>query len=218
MPIIVNFHDTGGVEAVVDVIGQSSDALPTIDPNNLLLDQRHAYDIVDWHLQQTISGQHPPQLLMIIAGEGGVGKSRTIQAITKIFHLKHEPLVKAAYTGIAASMVDGKTLHIIRMLSLNGRKPSAKLARKLVAMWANKRYLIIDEILIVSKVLLAKLSAIITIAKTEQDQPLSDEPFGGLNVIIVGDFHQFLPVVTKRSTPLFWPRNPSADTREEGIG
>ncbi|KAG2122382.1 hypothetical protein BD769DRAFT_1291954, partial [Suillus cothurnatus] len=76
-------------------------------------DQRRAYDIIDWHLTETLAGRAPPQLLMIIPGEGGVGKSKTIQTITENFRDRGQAdiLVKAAYTGIAASIIDGKTIH-----------------------------------------------------------------------------------------------------------
>ena len=47
--------------------------------------QQHAYDIVDWHVKETIIGNVPPQLLMMIPGEGGVGKSRLIQTMTQNF-------------------------------------------------------------------------------------------------------------------------------------
>ena len=49
-------------------------------------DQCHAYDIVDWHLNETILGKKPPQLLMVIPGEGGVGKTKLIQMIMRNFH------------------------------------------------------------------------------------------------------------------------------------
>ncbi|OAX31961.1 hypothetical protein K503DRAFT_660445, partial [Rhizopogon vinicolor AM-OR11-026] len=79
----------------------------------LLKDQRRAYDIINHHLTETLAGQAPPQLLMHILGEGGVGKSKTIQTITENFYHKGvgHILVEAAYTGIAASIIDGKTLH-----------------------------------------------------------------------------------------------------------
>ncbi|KAG1858186.1 hypothetical protein F4604DRAFT_1519565, partial [Suillus subluteus] len=84
-----------------------------VNPSQLLKDQRQAYDIIDWHLEETLAGRAPPQLLMIIPGEGGVGKSKMIQTITENFRDRGvaDMLVKAAYTGIAASIIDGKTLH-----------------------------------------------------------------------------------------------------------
>ncbi|KAI1785899.1 hypothetical protein LXA43DRAFT_864478, partial [Ganoderma leucocontextum] len=52
-------------------------------------------------------------LHMIIHGEGGTGKSRVIQTVTEAFNSRRSTflLVKAAYTGIAASLIDGKTTH-----------------------------------------------------------------------------------------------------------
>lgn len=35
---------------------------------------------------------------------------------------------------------------------------------------------------------------------------------------MVGDFHQFPPVATKASAPLFWPSNVEKDTHEEQVG
>ena len=39
-----------------------------------------------------------------------------------------------------------------------------------------------------------------------------------MNVIICGDFHQFKPVISKKTAPLYWPSNPSTDTVEESTG
>ncbi len=68
-------------------------------------DQRRAFDIITWHLKHTLNSREPLPLRMIIHGEGGTGKSKVIQCLTKKFeelgvaHL----LVRGAYTGIAAS-------------------------------------------------------------------------------------------------------------------
>lgn len=40
---------------------------------------------------------------------------------------------------------------------------------------------------------------------------VSEEPFGGLNVILAGDFHQFPLVATKPSAVLYFPCNPVKD-------
>ncbi|KAF9487115.1 hypothetical protein BDN71DRAFT_1370705, partial [Pleurotus eryngii] len=55
----------------------------------------------------------PPPLWMIVHGEGGTGKLKVIQTITSYFHTCRASglLLKAAYTGIAASLIDGKTTH-----------------------------------------------------------------------------------------------------------
>jgi len=60
-------------------------------------DQRRAYDIIMWHLDETLVGNNPPPLRMIIHGEGGTGKSKI--------------------TGVAASLIEGKTTHVIGGIS-----------------------------------------------------------------------------------------------------
>ncbi|KAG1858509.1 hypothetical protein F4604DRAFT_1488367, partial [Suillus subluteus] len=63
----------------------------------------------------------PPPLHMLIHGEGRTGKSKVIQTITSYFAHKGAKymLLKAAYTGVAASLIDGKMTHTIAMISQN---------------------------------------------------------------------------------------------------
>ena len=186
------------------------------DVDNLNEEQRHAYDIVDWHLEETIEGKAPPQLLMMIPGEGGVGKSKLVQSITQNFQQRNlgHWWVKGAYTGIAASLIDGKTLHVLAGIPVKGRRQSAQTLKKLREFWHTKRYLIIDEVSMLSRSFFSKLSHIISTAMEKE----TDNAFGGLNVILVGDFHQFLPVVARRSAPLYWPADTRHDTEEDIIG
>ncbi|KAJ3925993.1 MAG: hypothetical protein NXY57DRAFT_906339 [Lentinula lateritia] len=97
------------------------ESLPDLDHEHLTEDQRWAYEIVVWHLDQTLTGKHPPPLRMILYGEGGTGKSRVIQTITEAFGRRNMKglLLKGEYTGVAASLIDGKTLHVIGQISIN---------------------------------------------------------------------------------------------------
>ncbi|TFK91366.1 hypothetical protein K466DRAFT_442592, partial [Polyporus arcularius HHB13444] len=83
-------------------------------------DQFRAYSIIVWHLDQTLAGADVPPLRMILYGEGGTGKSRVIQTVSEAFAARGctYMLVKAAYTGIAASLIDGKTTHVIAHISV----------------------------------------------------------------------------------------------------
>ncbi|OBZ68218.1 hypothetical protein A0H81_11694 [Grifola frondosa] len=87
-------------------------SLCAMDVEFLRKDQRRAYDIITSHLQCTLRGEHPQQLLMLVFGEGGTGKSCVIQTSTEEFkHLRViHMLLKTAYTGIAASVVNGEPL------------------------------------------------------------------------------------------------------------
>ncbi|KAI6138418.1 hypothetical protein BKA82DRAFT_949288, partial [Pisolithus tinctorius] len=100
------------------------------------------------------------------------------------------------------------------MIPLNGGRQSAQTVKTLEEYWRDKHYLIINEMSMVSRPFLAKLSNIISRARTGANDNSSVLPFGGLNVILVGDFHQFPLVATKASAPLFWPCNVERDTDE----
>jgi hypothetical protein len=87
----------------------TSGALDAADVDELFPEQRRAFDIVQRHLALTIdagsphsNSSHPTQLLMLIVGEGGTGKSKVIQTITGEFDRRgaSKRLLKSAYTGM----------------------------------------------------------------------------------------------------------------------
>jgi hypothetical protein len=185
-------------------------SLPALDPSSLLDDQRRAYDIIRSHLGQHLSGEAPPQLLMQIQGEGGTGKSRVIQTITELFRAKgvSSMLVKGAYTGIAASLIDGKTTHRLAFMNSRGNKLDdpipGETRKKLEHYWRHKAYLIIDEVSMISPEFLAVLSKRITVAWAGDDTA-QDADFGRMNVVLCGDFHQFPPVASGNRASLYYP-------------
>lgn len=97
---------------------------------------------------------------------------------------------------------------------MRGGKQSAQTQRRLREYWCTKRYLVINEVSMLSRSFFAKLSQIISTAMEVE----SDKIFGGLNVILVGDFHQFPPVVARRSAPLYCLANPRYDSEDDVIG
>ena len=212
-------ENRGQVELMIED-ATSEQSLSAADPQNLKPDQYRAYDIITWHLEQTIAGKKPPPLRMIIHGEGGTGKSKVIQTVTQYFikrGAKHL-LLKAAYTGVAASLIDGKTTHVIGMISTSGRPMSDETKAKLQQFWKYIVYLIIDEISMISKSFLAILSRHIGIGKGTRDTPICSQSFGGINVVFCGDFHQFPPVACAVSEALYQPSNMVTDSLDSQLG
>ncbi len=110
--------------AVTSTPINGEEALSSIEYAMMKVDQQRAFDIVIWHLREHLRGSCPPPLRMIIHGEGGTGKTRVIQCITKKFEemgAKHL-LEKAAYTGIAASLIDGRTTHSVGSIGIRGQQ------------------------------------------------------------------------------------------------
>jgi hypothetical protein len=166
---------------------------------------------VEWHLNATVSGKGPPPLQMILYGEGGTGKSKIIQMISALFAQRgmSNLLQKTAYTGVAASLIDGQTMHTLCGMSVKQRgRMSMEAKRWLEETWGKKLYLIIDECSMISKSFLQKFAMKIKQGHNSVDD---EDWWGGLNVIICGDFHQFPPVAVGRNEYLFMP------TKEEGM-
>ena len=144
-----------------------------------------------------------------------------IEVVTEVFEAEGKApwLIKSAYTGIAASLVRGKTTHVISLLSVNSRQPMTEETKaKLRRLWAKVRYLIIDEMSMISKSFLAKLSRNIGIGMEGNNYRDMSSSFGGVNVILCGDFHQFPPVATKHGEALYYEQQPGLDDTDAKIG
>ncbi|CCO34495.1 ATP-dependent helicase RRM3 [Rhizoctonia solani AG-1 IB] len=186
-----------------------------IDISGLSTEQLRAFEIVRNHYLSSKAGDKPKQLLMQIQGAGGTGKSLVISKITELFtrHGQESKLRKSAYTGIAATLIEGSTLHQLALLHLCG-KVSKKTIERLRTIWEPVEYLIIDEISMVSKKILAEISQMISIGKQKEGENNSTVAFGGVNVIIAGDFHQFPPVIGGSGNgALYTPIGPTATNK-----
>ena len=186
----------------------------------LKVNQFRAYKIIIWHLEETLANRNPPPLRLIINGEGGTGKSKLIEAVTNYFTSRGAShlLVKMAYTGIAASHIQGLTCHSAAMISRSNKAMSCSTKAKLQAFWAPVLYEIIDEFSMLGKTFFAKLSRNISIGKTGTADLSQDLSFGGTSVIITGDEHQFPPVACTICKALYFPPDPARDSALSLIG
>ncbi len=149
-------------------------------------EQLRAFQIVARHVCF-----HGPQLSMYIGGVGGTGKSYVIQAILHLFTVlgRRNEILVSAPTGAAAVLIGGYTIHSLLLLP-NEENPDLQ---TLAVIWDNVLYLIIDEISMISASLLAAISSRLQHAKG-RSALAEDRPFGGVNVIFLGDFGQLRPV------------------------
>jgi ATP-dependent DNA helicase PIF1 len=117
-----------------------------------------------------------------------------IQAIEAWFVLLHrrQELVITTATGTAAVKIGGTTLHSavgIVVTEMDARNKSLSPAK--LALWAERQYLIVDEISMMDSLVLMKLNTNLCEIKSNMNRT-----FGGVNVIFLGDFLQ-LPSVRK---------------------
>ncbi len=132
---------------------------------------------------------------VFLTGEPGAGKTHTIREYVRYLR-EHavEPAITAS-TGIAATHIHGVTIHSwsgIGIRSTLGPYDLDALGNKeyLVKRLKNATVLIIDEVSMLSA---GMLSMIEEVCRTIRNNEL---PFGGLQVVLVGDFFQLPPIST----------------------
>jgi hypothetical protein len=135
---------------------------------------------------------------MCVPGPGGTGKSRLINAITCYFieTQRKEKLRKLGPTAVSASLIGGHTIHSFLAYLRNTkrqRKATKSGSSNIENDWKYVDYLIIDEISMVGLRLLVRLNELLTLGKRAPPEV----PFGGINVILLGDYIQYMPVLDK---------------------
>ena len=134
---------------------------------------------------------------VFLTGEPGAGKTYAINEYIKWLRERGvEPAVTAS-TGIAATHVNGMTIHSWSGIGIKKNvsdwdiemiQSREKTALRIV----QAKILIIDEISMLDS---ATLSSVDRVLRTLRRRPMMPEqPFGGLQVIFVGDFFQLPPV------------------------
>lgn len=130
---------------------------------------------------------------VFLTGEPGSGKSHTVNRYAAYLRsCGVEPSITAS-TGIAATHIGGMTIHAWSGIGVKSKLTSHDLdllmdKDRLVRRLRAARVLIIDEISMLSGDTLALVEQVCRILRD------SIEPFGGLQVVLVGDFFQLPPV------------------------
>nr|CCC93318.1 unnamed protein product [Trypanosoma congolense IL3000] len=131
---------------------------------------------------------------VFITGSAGTGKTKWLTHLIKNVLPQDESTVVTAATGIASRQLNGCTIHSFAGIG-RGEGGLAKVYNRvksrqdIVRSWRQCKVLIIDEIGVISPELFSMLDEI---ARRLREAP--DKPFGGIQVILLGDFLQLPPV------------------------
>jgi len=134
---------------------------------------------------------------IFLTGPGGTGKSFTIKYIIELLKDKNYGLT--ATTGSAAVLIGGQTINSFLGIGLGSGKISDIIKniisnRSIYNRILKLDVLIIDEISMLDDALFDKISNVLSDIKSNVDKKLADVPFGGIQMIFVGDFCQLAPV------------------------
>ena len=157
-------------------------------------------------LQWAIEGKN-----VFVTGAAGTGKSFLLRSIVRVLQAKHAcregSVVVTAMSAVAAHHIDATTLHSglgIGAFSIDQQLESL-FPRTLFAhafpdrphncqRWQNMRVLVIDEVSMLSAQLFTALELLGRVVNSTEDG-ISPKPFGGIQLILCGDFFQLPPVV-----------------------
>lgn len=155
------------------------------DSSALNEEQKHAFDAV-------MDGKS-----VFITGPGGTGKSFLLQALYRNYRrMTGKSLAVTAMTGCAALLLGpwAKTLHSWAGIGL-GRTPIDTVVkyiesdRRRKKRWHSTSCLVIDEVSMLTPALLEYLDEV---GRRVRKSP---RPFGGIQMVFVGDFYQLPPVI-----------------------
>lgn len=138
---------------------------------------------------------------VFITGRAGTGKSTLLGIIRQEIA---QPMVVLAPTGVAALNVRGETIHSFCKIHPGATEKDVRVAaykRRSDDLIKKLRLIIIDEISMVRADLLDHLDAFFRAALN------SEEPFGGKQLVMIGDCYQLPPVVKSDEEAYFGYKN-----------
>ncbi|KAI8423307.1 hypothetical protein MSG28_014329 [Choristoneura fumiferana] len=173
--------------------------------SSMNVDQRRIFDEVTKRIRNEITktNENVP-LKLFVTGGAGCGKTFVLKTIVQHIRRCYAPttdlLLNATFvevtapTGVAARLINGKTIH--SALCLGIEKGKATVYRQMTGQrledmrrkWRHIRWLIIDEISMVSYEVLRSIHLRL------QELKNCNDIFGGVNIIIFGDIMQLSPV------------------------
>ena len=151
------------------------------------------YDALDF--QVFYEQLKPPRVLL--TGDPGTGKSYVIESITHLSHLLGlGNVATSSYNGIAAVNIDGSTVCSIFKIHESGTNCSPHLDGDNFKEMRERLHgselccVVIDEVSTIDSKVLALLSY-----RLQQLTGNTEIPFGGIPILLVGDFNQLGPVM-----------------------
>lgn len=135
---------------------------------------------------------------MFITGPAGSGKSALLKEIDKQLTAAGKVVNKVSYNGVAAANINGMTVHSFCGLGAQNAPPfkSKKLHSDVVTRVRDTDTLILDEFSTLSNHFFDGLDLFFrqVCSAQEGSWDLIHEPFGGIQLIVCGDFAQLKPV------------------------
>lgn len=133
---------------------------------------------------------------VFLTGEAGTGKSYTLKQFIEYLKTNNVPYASTASTGIAATQIDGQTIHTwsgIGIKEFFTEENFLSLRRRfhVIERIQRTKVLFLDEISMFHRKPFQLLNQVLKVVRADE------RPFGGIQIVVCGDFFQLPPVGSK---------------------
>ena len=142
-----------------------------------------------------IASMEDTNLNLFITGKAGTGKSTLIEYFRSTTKKK---VVVLAPTGLAAINVKGQTIHSFFHLAPRFQDPSQPMRQSNSRIYRDLDTIIIDEISMVRADVFDAIDRFLRVNGKDKNRP-----FGGIQIIAVGDLYQLPPIVGREEAHIF---------------
>ena len=136
---------------------------------------------------------------IFLTGKAGTGKTTFLREVK---HRSPKRMVVVAPTGVAAINAGGQTIHSFFQLPLSPYVPEARYKKRFDFSKEKKKLLRTLDLLVIDEISMVRgdlLDAIDDVMRRFRDPR---RPFGGAQLLMIGDLQQLTPVVTAADMPL----------------
>lgn len=139
---------------------------------------------------------------IFLTGKAGTGKTTFLK---KVVETSRKRIIVVAPTGVAAINAGGVTIHSFFQLPFSPFVPNAKIRSKFDFGKEKRRIIASLDLLIIDEISMVRsdlLDAIDSVLRRFRDRY---KPFGGVQLLMIGDLQQLTPVVTPEDERLLAP-------------
>ena len=136
--------------------------------------------------------------LIFVSGKAGTGKTTLVHYLRSV---SRKNIVVVAPTGVAALNVKGATIHSFFRL------PPRMITDEDIKEVRNRRVYEKIDILVIDEISMVRADVVDAMDQfLRLNGPVAGKPFGGIQIVFVGDLFQLSPVVKKREEEILWAR------------
>lgn len=145
------------------------------------MELRQAWDFVE-HTGKSI----------FLTGKAGTGKTTFLKTVKE---RSHKRMVVVAPTGVAAINAGGVTIHSFFQLPLSPYVPNASFQQKYSYSKEKRKIMRTIDMLIIDEISMVRSDVLDAVDNVMRRFREHDKPFGGVQLVMIGDLHQLTPVV-----------------------